>query len=103
MFCFEKDGKLWFGTDNKKDVYADMQQNPYIEVCISNANYTWIRLSGKAVFVNNMAVKEDMMAKPMIKGQYQTADNPSLEVFYLENAHAVIADMSGNPPKVYSL
>ena len=26
MFCFEKDGKLWFCTNNTKDVYKDMQQ-----------------------------------------------------------------------------
>ena len=25
MFCFEKDGKLWFCTNNTKDVYKDMQ------------------------------------------------------------------------------
>lgn len=103
MFCFEKYGKLWFGTENKKDVYADMQKNPYIEVCVSNANFAWIRLSGKVVFENNMAVKEQCMDNPIIKGQYKTADNPILEVFYLENAHAVIADMSGNPPKKYNL
>lgn len=24
MFCFEKDGKLWFCTNNTKDVYKDM-------------------------------------------------------------------------------
>ena len=23
MFCFEKDGKLWFCTNNQKDVYQD--------------------------------------------------------------------------------
>ena len=103
MFCFEKNWKLWFGTNNKKEVYAEMQKNPYVEVCVSNASAAWIRLSGKAVFVNEIAVKEDMMKNPIIKEQYQTADNPILEAFYLENAHAVIADMSGNPPKEYSL
>ena len=25
MFCFEQDGKLWFCTNNQKDVYKDMQ------------------------------------------------------------------------------
>ena len=24
MFCFEQDGKLWFCTNNTKDVYKDM-------------------------------------------------------------------------------
>lgn len=37
------------------------------------------------------------MNNPIVKGQYQTADNPIFEVFYLENPHGVIADFSGNP------
>ena len=32
MFCFEKDGKLWFCTNNQKDVYKDMQENPVFTV-----------------------------------------------------------------------
>ena len=37
-------------------------------------------------------------ANPIVKGQYQTAENPIFEVFYLEEPHGVIADFSGNPP-----
>lgn len=102
MFCFEKDNRLWFCTNNQKDVYKDMQSNPNIEVSISSPNYAWIRLNGKAVFENNMEVKEECMNNPIVKGQYNSANNPIFEVFYLENAHAVIADFSGNPPKEYS-
>ncbi len=29
MFCFEQDGKLWFCTNNTKDVYKDMLENPH--------------------------------------------------------------------------
>ena len=61
MFCFEQDGKLWFCTNNTKDVYQDMQANPYVEVSVSSPSYAWIRLHGKAVFENNMAVKEGCM------------------------------------------
>ena len=28
MFAGERDGKLWFCTNNQKDVYKDMQENP---------------------------------------------------------------------------
>lgn len=80
-----------------------MQVHPYIEVCISDATYAWIRLSGKAVFVNNQKVKELCMNNPIVKGQYQTADNPIFEVFYLAEAQAVIADFSGNPPRHITL
>lgn len=103
MFCLEKDGKLWFCTNNQKDVYKDMQENPEVEVSVSNSDYAWIRLNGKAVFENNQPAKEACMENPIVKGQYETADNPIFEVFYLENAHAVIADFSGNPPKEYTL
>ncbi len=103
MFAGEMDSKLWFCTNNTKEVFKDMQANSNVEISVSSPAYAWIRLSGKAVFVNNMAAKEMCIANPIVKGQYQTADNPIFEVFYLEDAHAVIADFSGNPPQEYSL
>ena len=103
MFAGEKDGKLWFCTNNQKDVYKDLQEHPYTEVSVSSPEYAWIRLNGRAVFENNMAVKEMCIANPIVKGQYGEATNPIFEVFYLAEAHAVIADFSGNPPKEYNL
>ena len=63
-----------------------MQANPEIQISVASPQYAWIRLSGTAVFENNMAVKEGCM------------NNPIFEVFYLKNPHGVIADFSGNPP-----
>lgn len=103
MFCFEQGGKLWFCTNNTKEVYKDILANPYIELSVANPAYAWIRLNGKAVFENNMAVKEGCLKNPIVQGQYQTAANPIFEVFYLEGAKAVIADFSGNPPQEYIL
>ena len=103
MFCFEQGGKLWFCTNHTKEVYKDLQQNPYVQISVSSPSCAWIRLDGKAVFENNREVKEGCMANPIVKGQYHTADNPIFEVFYLEGAHAVIADFSGNPPREYTL
>ena len=103
MFCFEQDGKLWFCTNNTKDVYKDMQANPNVEVSVSSPSYEWIRLSGEAVFENNTAAKEMCIANPIVKGQYSEATNPIFEVFYLKNAHAVISDFSGNPPREYDI
>lgn len=103
MFSFEKGGKLWFNTGNQKDVYKDMQENPNIEICISSPEFQWIRISGKAVFVDDRAIKEAALENPIVKGNYQTPDNPVFEVFYLEDAHAVLADFSGNPPQVFDL
>lgn len=98
MFSLEKDGKLWFCTNSTKEVYKDMQENPNIEISVSSPSYAWLRLHGKAVFENNMAVKEACMENPIVKGQYGSAENPIFEVFYLDDPHGVIADFSGNPP-----
>ena len=98
MFAGELDGKLWFCTNNTKEVYKDMQVNPNIEVSVSSPEYAWLRLHGKAVFENNMAAKEMCLTNPIVKGQYGEATNPIFEVFYLEDPHGVIADFSGQPP-----
>ncbi len=103
MFAGALDGKLWFCTNSTKDVYADLQSNPYIEISVSSPAYAWIRLHGRAVFENNRAAKEMCIQNPIVQGQYQTADNPIFEVFYLADASAVIADFSGNPPQEYTL
>ena len=98
MFSFEKDGKLWFNTGNQKDVYKDMQDNPNIEICVSSPDFAWLRVSGKAVFVNDLAIKAAALENPIVKANYQTPENPAFEVFYLEDPHGIIADFSGNPP-----
>lgn len=103
MFAGEMDGRLWLCTNSTKDVYKDMQANPNIEISVSGPAYAWIRLSGRAVFEDNLSAKEMCIRNPIVKSQYQTADNPIFEVFYLADAHAVIADFSGNPPQEYSL
>ena len=101
MFAGELDGKLWFCTNNQKDVYRDIVENPYVEVSVASPAYAWIRLSSKAVFEDSREAKEMCMGNPIVKSQYQTADNPIFVVFYLEEARAVLADFSGNPPREY--
>ena len=103
MFLMEVNGRLWFGTNNQKAVFAEMQNNPYVEVCTSTPDFRWIRIAGKAVFEDNKAIKEACMNIPLLKQQYQTADNPIFEVFYLADGEAIIADMSGAAPTVVSL
>ena len=101
MFCFEENGRLWFCTNSTKDVYKDMQANPYVEVSVSSPGYAWLRLNGRAVFENNRAANETCLNNPIVRSQYQTADNPIFEVFYLDDPHGVIADFSGNPPYTF--
>ena len=60
-FCFEMEGKLWFGTNNTKEVYKDLEQNPFVELAVVTSDMITLRLSGKVIFEDNRKVKEEMM------------------------------------------
>ncbi|MEE0248329.1 MULTISPECIES: pyridoxamine 5'-phosphate oxidase family protein [Peptacetobacter] len=98
MFMTEKEGKLWFCTNNQKEVYKEMQNNSSVAISVSNERYEYLRITGDAVFEDNMEVKEICIENPIVKGQYEKATNPIFEVFYIANPKAIIADFSGNPP-----
>jgi uncharacterized pyridoxamine 5'-phosphate oxidase family protein len=101
-FMMFEDGKLYYCTNNTKNVYAQLQAQPYLELCVCTSQFAWVRVSGKAVFVDELEIKEKVLeSSAMVKNIYQTADNPILEVFYLDEAKAVLADFSGNPPREY--
>ena len=75
MFAGELDGKLWFCTNNQKDVYKDMQENPEVEISVSSPEYAWIRLHGKAVFENNIAAKEMCIQNTIVKRSKEIRQN----------------------------
>lgn len=100
QFQFVQDGKLYFCTGNNKDVFRQMQENPYVAFTTTTDNFITIRIYGKAVFVDDLGIKEKIMLKqPGIKNIYQSPENPVFTVFYLEDGEAVISDFSGNPPQ----
>ena len=68
MFAGELDGKLWFCTNNQKDVSRICRPTPHRDLGVQ-PEYAWIRLHGKAVFENNMAAKEMSISNPIVKGQ----------------------------------
>lgn len=104
QFMLEKDNKLFFCTSNKKDVYQEIKENPYIELCTSSPKFQWIRLSGKVVFSDDKEIKSAIIQhSPLVKSIYKVPDNPIFEIFYLDEAEATISDFSGNPPKIFKL
>lgn len=104
QFITEDNGKLYFCTNNEKDVFKQMQNNPYVEVSVASPKFEWIRLSGKVKFSNDMDMKKKVIeASSLVKSLYKSADNPIFEIFYLEEAKAVLADFSGNAPREFNL
>lgn len=100
QFSFEEEGKLYFCTANNKDVYKQLQENPYAEFSSTNSEMVTIRVGGKVNFTDDINIKQKLIDKlPGIKDIYQSGDNPIFEVFYIEHGEVIIADFSGQPPK----
>jgi uncharacterized pyridoxamine 5'-phosphate oxidase family protein len=100
QFMLEEGGKLYFCTNNMKDVFKQLKANPYIEFSSSTNNSVWIRLSGEVTFSDDLAIKAKILeANGLVKSIYQKPDNPIFEIFYVARGAASIADFSGQPPK----
>lgn len=100
-FQFEDGGKLWFGTNNKKEVFSQLRKNSAFEFTTTSPEMVWVRISGNAVFSDDMRIKERIMAENnLVRSIYKSADNPVFEVFYIDHGHIIVSDFSGNPPKV---
>lgn len=55
QFMTLRDRKMWFCTNNKKSMYAELQSFPHVEICASSLetdqiNSRWVRFSAEAVF-----------------------------------------------------
>jgi uncharacterized pyridoxamine 5'-phosphate oxidase family protein len=105
QFKLEDGGKLYFSTTNDKSVYQEIKKHPYIELCASGENFSWLRLRGKVVFSDDLAIKNRIFngAISLIQSIYKTPDNPIFILFYLDEAIATISDLSGNPAKTYNI
>jgi len=104
QFMLEDSGKLYFCTSNQKKVHREIQAQPFVELCASGENFSWLRLNGKVVFSQDIDIKERVQeASPLVKSIYQRPENPEFEVFYLDGAVATISDFSGNPPQTFEL
>ena len=56
-FKFEEDGVLYFDTVSTYDSYMEMQQFPYIQICIGDQDsMSYIRVEGKVNFTNEKDV-----------------------------------------------
>jgi uncharacterized pyridoxamine 5'-phosphate oxidase family protein len=99
-FVMEEGGRIYFCTANTKNVYKEMKKQPWVEFCTCGENFSWLRLSGKAVFSKDLAIKSKVLdLSPLVKSIYKTPDNPIFEAFYLDEATATFYSFSGQPPK----
>ena len=96
QFMFEQEGKLWFCTDNTKDVFIQLQCHPAIEFCSTSKEMITVRVSGEVIFGIDLNIKRKMLEKnDQLKSIYRTPANPEFEIFYLKHGTAAIFDCYG--------
>jgi uncharacterized pyridoxamine 5'-phosphate oxidase family protein len=87
---------LYIQTGKKKDVFKQIEANPYVELCAFN-NGTWIRVSGKLVLDDRIEAKKDMLDKnPDLRSMY----DENTAVLYFESGKAVIFSFTSAPKEI---
>lgn len=90
----EYNGRIYLETSNQKDMFNQMIKNPSIAIS-GIVGSEWIRVTGKAVMVNNDEVKNAMFtAIPSLKNVYSEEE---FEVYYIEDMKATVYSFSGEP------
>ena len=94
----ERDGKEYFTVGDFKPVYRQMKENPLVEIVAFTPKDTkWLRYTGKAVFVDNREIVEQVFENlPHLRKAYSPESGRKMMIFTLEDATARIIDMAGN-------
>lgn len=98
----EFEGKLYFGTNNKKDVFNQMKKNAKVEICgMSKGN--WMRVAGEVKEDTRREARVAMMdANTAAMSSMYTVDDNLMTVFAFENGSATLYSFT-DEPKTYTL
>ena len=103
QFMTEDEGRLYFCTSNRKEVYKELAANPHVCFTVTGPDTVYLRIWAAARFVPDEASKAKVMdASELVKSIYQSPSNPEFEVFFLEKGKAFLGDLKGNPAKEYT-
>lgn len=99
-FMLEDEGKIYFCTNNMKEVYRQLIDTPYIEYSVTTKDMVTVRVRGEIKFCEDIDIKSKVLnaCEPVRRG-YKYPDNPIFKVFYIEHGTATISDFSGTPSK----
>jgi uncharacterized pyridoxamine 5'-phosphate oxidase family protein len=93
----EINGKLYIVTNNKKDVYKQIQKNPVVAICCMAQDGTWLRLVAGVETDPRRESRVKMLEDvPVLKTMYNP-DDGIVEVLFLKDAVATFYPPSGEP------
>ncbi len=101
-FHLLKDGKIYFGVGNHKEVYKQMENNPNVEL-VALVETDFLRYYGKVVFEESYEFAESIVAESeFLQGIYNDETGYKLAIFHLEEATAEIRNITGEILESYN-
>jgi Uncharacterized conserved protein len=94
---FEYEGKLYILTNNTKNCFKQMLQNPKVEISSMNKKGQWIRITGEVSNDDRREVKEVALeSAPSLKSMY-SIDDGIFAVLYFTKGTATISSFTAEP------
>lgn len=85
----EIEGKGYLCSNNTKDFYKQVKENPRVELCAMGKNGTWLRVAATLVEVDDVECKRLMLEDPTgPKSIYKDPSNPIFVVFRMDDVDA---------------
>lgn len=93
------EGRLYIQTGKKKEVFAQIEKNPKVELCAFKGGQ-WLRVAGKLVYDPRIEAEDDMLKKnPGLQKMYQPGDG-NTAVLYFTEAEATFSSFTAPERKV---
>ena len=104
QFLFADGKKVYFCTSSEKSVYAQLKANPNVSFCTFSKDFAPVlSINGKVVFTEDLVLKARALDEnPLIKGIYNSPDNPIFKLFYIDTAEVETFSFAEGP-KTYKL
>jgi uncharacterized pyridoxamine 5'-phosphate oxidase family protein len=104
QYLFADGNKIYFCTNSQKPVYNQLKADPNVSFCTYPANFSpVVSVNGKVVFVEDLALKTRALDEnPMIKGLYQSPENPVFTLFYIDAKEVEVLSFTDGA-KTYTL
>lgn len=97
-----KDGKIYFGVGDFKEVWKQMQANPYVEIS-ATVGSDFLRYYGKAVFEQDYAIGSEIVnGSEFLQKIYNDETGHKMAIFHLEEATAEIRAVTGDILESYN-
>ncbi len=94
---FEYEGKLYIVTENTKECFKQMVENPKVEISCMNKKGQWIRVTGEVANDDRREAKEFALESNPFLTSKHSADNGVFSVLYFTKGTATIYSYTAEP------